>query len=226
MQFEVPRRLSLAVPDAARVAQIRKTFAESAAPVRLLPSNLAMMLSCVGAFLILAILLTVPVGFYGFLKVTAWGAAVQYSVLLLLALVLAGSAVEQMIPGSRRIMPPTVTVVLAIVLLSVTAALLFPDFATHDFVHRGIPCLRYGVLCAIPAAGFTWLLMRRGFVIDSVRAAIAGGALSGLLGVGVLALHCPILNAAHIIAWHVGVLAVTSLFGAFLGWAISHSGNA
>lgn len=217
-------KISLAAPDSARVAQIRKIFTESAAPVRPLRSNAVMMLGCAGAFVILAILLTLPVGFYGFLKIGAWGGAIEYSVLLLLALVLAGGAVEQMIPGSRSIMPPALSVLLAIVLLSVTAALLFPDFAMNDFVHRGMPCLRFGLLCAIPAAGFTWFLMRRGFVIDPLSAAIAGGALSGLLGVGVLALHCAILNAAHIIVWHVGVIAVTSVLGALLGWGVSRAG--
>jgi hypothetical protein len=163
----------------------------------------------------------VPFGFGGFAKLSAASAAIEYSVVGLLALVLSGAAIEAMIPGSRRTLPPVVGVLAAILLLSVTASLLFPDFVLRDFVRQGIPCLRLGVLCAIPAAGLTWVMMRRGFVVDTLSAAVAGGALSGLLGVGVLALHCPILNASHIIAWHVGVIAVTSVVGALLGWVLA-----
>ena len=221
MPFEVPDRINSAVPDAARVARIREDFMKSATPVRPLPSNGRMMAMCVGVFAVLAILLTVPFGFSGFAKLSAANAAVEYSVVGLLALALAGAAIEGMIPGSRRTLPPAAGVLIAILLLSVTASLLFPDFALHDFVRTGIPCLRLGVLCATPAAALTWIMMRRGYAVDTVSAVVAGGALSGLLGVGVLALHCAVLNAAHIIAWHVGVVAVTSLFGALLGWVLA-----
>lgn len=221
MPFEVPERIGLAVPDAARVARIREDFTRSASPVRPLPSNGRMMALCVGVFAVLAVLLAAPFGFSGFAKLSSASAAIEYSVVGLLAMVLAGAAIEGMIPGSRRTLPPAAGVLIAILLLSFTASLLFPDFALHDFVSRGIPCLRLGVFCAIPAAGLTWAMMRRGFVVDTVSVVVAGGALSGLLGVGVLALHCPILNAAHIIAWHVGVVAVTSVAGALLGWGLA-----
>jgi hypothetical protein len=224
MSFEVPSRISGAAPDPARLAEIRGRFAKAAAPVRLLPSNAAMMLLALGLFVVLSILFTVPVGFRGFAKLSAGQAVIEYSLLLLLALVLAGGVAGQMIPGSRRIVPPVTSVILAIVLLSVTAAMLFPDFGTRDFVRRGIPCLRLGLLCAIPGAGLTWAAMRRGFIVSPVGAAVAAGAMSGLLGIGVLALHCPIFEAAHIVAWHVGVIAVTSLAGAFSGWIFSRAG--
>ena len=217
MPFEVPDRIGLALPDPAQVARIRDNFIKSTAPVRPLPSNALMMALCVGIFALLAILFAAPFGFGGLAKMNAASAAIEYSVVGLLALVLAGAAVEGMIPGSRRTLPAAVAALIAILLLSVTASLLFPDFATRDFVRTGVPCFRLGVLCAIPAAGFIWAMMRRGFVVDTFPAVVAGGALAGLLGVGVLALHCPILNAAHIMAWHVGVIAVTSLLGALLG---------
>jgi len=217
MPFEVPARIADAVPDSVRLVRIRKAFAESATSVRPLPSNTAMMLACAGVFVALAVVLALLPGLDGFAKLSAVQAAIEYSLVLLLVLVLAGSVVERMIPGSRRTVPPAVGVVLAILLLSVTASVLFPDFATPDFVRQGMPCLRLGVLCAIPAGGLTGVMMRRGFVVEPVAAALAGGGLAGLLGVGVLALHCPIFNAAHIIAWHVGTIVVTSVFGALIG---------
>ena len=221
--FEVPPRISLAVPDSRRVAEIRKTLTESAKPVRPLPSNGAIMLLCVGVFILLAVLLALPAGLLGFSRATASEAAIEYAVLLLLALALAGAVVEQMIPGARRSVPPAAGVLLAILLLSLTATLLFPRSEPNDFVSQGVPCMRLGLLCAIPAACLTAFMMRRGFVTDTVSAAIAGGGLSGLAGAAVLALHCPIFDATHIIAWHAGVIAVTSLAGAFLGWVLARS---
>jgi hypothetical protein len=221
MQFEVPARISGATPDSARLARVKKTFAASASPVRPLPSNGAMMLLCAGVFVVLAILLTIPVGFPGFAKMSVSGRWMDYSVVFLLTMVMAGGVVEQMIPGSRRTMRPVWTIFFGILLLSVTAVFLFPDFAMQRFVPTGIPCLRYGLVCAIPGAGFTWILMRFGFVTDPVPAAVSAGALSGLLGAAVLALHCSIFNAPHIVVWHVGVIVVASLSGVLTGRIIA-----
>ncbi len=221
MQFDVPSRIAAATPDPGCVARIRENLTKSVAPIRPLPSNLSMTLWCVAIFCGLAVLLTIPVGFKGFAKLSLAGAIGQYSVVLLLALVMAGGVVAQMIPGSRQVLSPVAAIILAILLLSLTAALLFPDFGTDRFAARGYPCLRLGVLCAIPAAGAVWAVMRRGFVTDSVSAAMAGGGLAGLLGIGVLTLHCPIFSAAHIIGWHVAVIAVTTVTGGFMGALVS-----
>jgi hypothetical protein len=218
MPFEVPPRISGAEPDSRRLADVRKMFAQSATPVRPLPSNAAMMALCLGVFVALGVILAAAVGLYGFAKMSATERWMDYSVLLLLALVLAGGVVEQMIPGSRRTMRPVWGVLFALVLLSLTALVLFPDFDTAGFVAKGIVCLRYGVLSSIPAAGLTWLLMRRGFITDPLAGAVSGGAFSGLLGIAALALHCPIFSAPHIIVWHAGVLVVTSIAGACIGF--------
>jgi hypothetical protein len=218
MPFEVPARISGAKPDSRRLAEVRKTFTATAAPVRPLPSNATMMTLCLAVFIALGVLLAMPVGFYGFAKMNTAARWMEYSVLLLLALVLAGGVVEQMIPGSRRTMRPVWGILFSIVLLSVTTLLLFPDFDTTRFVPRGIGCLRYGLLSSIPAAGLTWVLMRRGFITDPLAGAVWGGALSGLLGTAALALHCPIFSAPHIVVWHAGVIVVTSVAGACIGF--------
>ena len=218
MSFEVPPRISGAAPDSRRLAEVRKTFAESAAPVRPLPSNATIMTVCLGGFILLSVILAGAVGFFGFARMNATARWMDFSVLLLLALVLAGGVVEQMIPGSRRTMRPVWGVLFAITLLSLTAVLLFPDFDTTRFVSRGIGCLRYGLLSSIPASGLTWLLMRRGFVTDPLAGAVSGGAFAGLLGTAALALHCPILSSPHIIVWHAGVIVVTSVAGACIGF--------
>jgi len=152
MPFEVPARIGHAAPDSARLAAIRKTFAESAAPVRPLPSNAVIMAFCLGVFIALGVILAAPIGFAGLANMSAGARWMDYSVLLLLALALAGVIVEQMIPGSRHTMRPVWGIVLAIVLLSLTSLVLFPDFDTNRFVPRGMPCLRYGLLSSIRSA--------------------------------------------------------------------------
>jgi hypothetical protein len=194
--------------------------------VRRLPSNTILILSAVAVFLVLAILLAAPAGFQGFARMSFAASLIEYAVVLILAFALAATVVAQMVPGSRQILPPALCICLALVMLIVTIAFVFPDygagrFAGDRFIRQGIPCLRYGILCAIPAAGLTWLMMRRGFAVDPVRAAIAAGGFSGLLGFGVLALHCPIFHAAHIVAWHAGVVAVASLAGGTIAWTWS-----
>jgi hypothetical protein len=225
MPFEVPDRIRLAEPDPARMAVIRKRIAESATPVRPMRSNTALMLLCAGVFALLSVLFALPLGFPGFMAMSMNERWLDYPVIILLAMVLAGIVAQQMIPGTRRVMQPWAGVLTAILLLSLIAFVQFPDIETRDFLRSGIPCLTVGTLCAIPAGALTWTLMRRGFATDPVPAAIAGGAFSGLLGVAVLALHCPIFNAPHIIVWHIGVVAVTSLAGALIGWGAVRYGK-
>ncbi len=221
MELKVPGQFSNATPDPARIARIRESLAGSAAPVRLLPSNTILTVSAVAVFVVLAILFALPTGLHGFAKMSPGDRLIEYSVVLALAFVLAATVVAQMIPGSRQRLSPTLCICLALVVLTVTAGFLFPDYGMDGFIRRGIPCLRYGFLCAIPAGAITWAITRAGFAADPVRSAIAAGGFSGLVGFGVLALHCPILNAAHIATWHGGALAMASITGGVIGWGWS-----
>jgi hypothetical protein len=221
VELKVPDQFRNATPDSARLARIRESLAASAAPVRRLPSNVILIVSSVAVFLVLTILFAAPAGFQGFARMSVAARLIEYAVILVLAIALAATVVAQMVPGSRHLWSPSLCICLALVILSVAAVFLFPDFGMDGFVHHGIPCLRYGILCAIPAGGLTWVLMRTGFAADPVRAAIAAGGFSGLVGFGALALHCPIFNAAHIVAWHAGAVAVASVAGGVIGWTWS-----
>lgn len=70
---------------------------------------------------------------------------------------------------------------------------------------------------AVPAALFVWLVVRRGFVLDSAAAGAAAGAVAGLAGVLMLELHCPLLEAPHAMVWHVAVIPLCALAGAATG---------
>ena len=90
-------------------------------------------------------------------------------------------------------------------LLGVFASV-FRDYHTDHFVSAGIACLLTGLLYAVPAALLSWLLLRRGFAVSPVSAGCVAGILAGLAGVGMLELHCPNFEAAHILVWHTAVV--------------------
>jgi len=69
-------------------------------------------------------------------------------------------------------------------------------------------------------AFLSWLLLRRGFAVNSVSAGLVGGALAGLCGVTMLELHCVNFEALHVLVWHTAVVPVSAAAGALVGWAL------
>jgi hypothetical protein len=206
-------------PDAARVAQIQAALSDSLQPVAPLPSDRVLVPLLVTVFLILVVLCTMPFGFYG-LRTFSWLQKIFYfGSLLFAAWSMAKALADQSIPGGRHRIPLPVQIILPVVLVALVTLLIFPQFGTYRFVRQGEPCLRIGLLCAIPAALILAIAMRRGFITDRLAAATTAGSFAGLFGIGVLALHCPIQNSAHILVWHFGVIVIAILAGAMLGWA-------
>jgi hypothetical protein len=99
-------------------------------------------------------------------------------------------------------------------------ALLFRDYQTHHFISIGIVCLLTGLLHAIPAALFAWLLLRRGFAVNPISAGLVAGVLGGLAGVGMLELHCANFQAAHMLVWHIAVVPLSGAAGALVAWSL------
>jgi hypothetical protein len=109
---------------------------------------------------------------------------------------------------------------MSIVVLVGVFALLFHDYRTEHFVSAGVVCLLTGFLHAVPAALLCWLVLRRGFAVNSVHAALAAGTLAGLAGVGVLELHCANFQATHVLVWHTAVVPLSGAAGALVAWAL------
>ncbi len=131
--------------------------------------------------------------------------------------------VSQLIPGSRRNFSGIALLAAISISLLAVFALMFRDYRTEHFLSAGIMCLLTGVLLAIPAAFLSWLLLRRGFAVNSIAAGLVGGALAGLCGVTLLELHCPNLQALHVLVWHTAVVPVSAAAGALVGWALRRS---
>ena len=84
------------------------------------------------------------------------------------------------------------------------------DDRTAEFIAQGVPCLRAGLLHAIPASLAAWWILRRGFAVKPVAAGLATGTLAGLAGVAMLELHCPNFEAPHLMVWHIAVIPVSA----------------
>ncbi|SRR5579871_74814 len=129
---------------------------------------------------------------------------------------LAYSLVHQMVPGSRqRVSPQPLPAGIMVFLLLIVAGL-FQIQQDPKFWAHGWACLSVGTPFALFAAVPFWFLLRRGAVLSPRLTGAATGLLSGLVGTSVLEVHCPNLDALHIVTWHLGV----SLLGATTGLGI------
>jgi len=203
-------------PRQETIAQIERELSASLKPVRPLPSNRVLVLVWLGIFVAVSVLGAIPVGFNGFQALSPTRKLLLYAVVGASAVLIARCVVEQMIPGLKRVISPGLAVALPILSLGILTPLMFPNFDMSGF-GQGMVCLRLGLLCAAPFGVLAWLLMRRGFLTSPMMAAILGGGFAGLAGIGVLALHCAIFNASHILVWHLGVIAITTAAGAITG---------
>lgn len=205
------------LPDQQRLAQVKERIGRNVVAVRPLPSDSNMFVIGLSTFLAFSMLLAAAVGYQGFLRLSFVQRMCDYSAILLVAALFSVGIVSEIVPGAkRRINPVTLLVLCLLVLLSTTMAL-FPNFDLASFVRRGVPCLRFGLLCAAISAGLGFWLIRKGFASVPIRLGAVFGAFAGLVGVAALALHCPILNAAHILVWHCGAMLISGLVGGVLG---------
>lgn len=132
----------------------------------------------------------------------------------------------QMTPGGVRwknpmVMEPVMNnpaMLLLVVLLAWVAvdAVLFRDFQMGAFVREGMPCLRAGLIVAIPTGIAAWLVLRHGFAVNPSGAGLGAGTLAGLAGMTMLELHCPNFQAPHVMVWHTAVIPVSAVVGAML----------
>jgi hypothetical protein len=139
---------------------------------------------------------------------------------------LAYSLVNQMIPGSRHRIPPRLLPVAITISLTIAMAVLFQFQHERNFWASAWACIRagtpFGVLAAVPF----WLVLRRGAILSPGMTGAATGLLAGLVGTSVLEIHCPNLDAWHILVSHLGVAILCALAGLAIGLAAQAKGYA
>jgi hypothetical protein len=208
--------------------QLEDTIRPSLGPVRPLPPAWSM---TIGAFLICAAISlagAARAGFFGIAKMDSIERVLIFSLLAVLAWAAAHLFVREMIPGSLHLLSSRSLLIMGSLALLGLFALLFRNYHTHHFVSIGLVCLVTGLLHAIPAGLLSWLLLRRGFAVNPISAGLAAGTLAGLAGLGMLELHCPNFETAHILVWHIAVVPFSAAAGALLAWRLrfrSHSGQ-
>lgn len=177
------------------------------------------------AFLLFAIPAAAMLGLGGVEKMNLLQLMAITAVLALGAALLALSLAWQITPGSLQRISARGAVNILVAGFIVGVVFLFPWHTPEAFVARGWPCLKLGLMMALPAGLLFWLVARRGAPLD--RTALGGtlGAISGLLGVSVLQFHCNRQEAEHLLFWHGGVLLASTVAGALIASATSHWGR-
>ena len=220
---EIEQRLSGAASpprdvDSVVLDRITTAVHASLKPVSTLPGSRVLIS---GVVLICAVVALAGAARAGLLGFKALGVAQRVIILSALAALLwvtAREFVSQWIPASRRYLAPQALVALAAGVLIAVFGGLFSDYHVEHFFTAGIICLGAGVFHALVAACLAAWFLRRGCVLNLVPAGAMAGTLGGISGVTLLELHCPNLEAAHVLVWHVAVVPVSAAGGALIGW--------
>jgi hypothetical protein len=193
-------------------------------PVRPLAPPSMFLLAFLAAFAVISVACASLLGMAGLRALDDFQRAVIFPLLVLVAAIAALAAAREMRPaGGRRIGRFALAASTAGLLAAF--AFLLRDYATPNFVPQGIRCLVAGLVCAIPTAAILYLFLRRGFVLDWPSAGLALGTLAGLSGVAMLEMHCPILQAPHVMFWHVAVVPLAGTGGWLLGVLAQSAGR-
>jgi len=202
--------------DPALLARLSQSVSTNLQPVRQLPSpwilGSALTLLCAVAAGGGGLLL----GPHGVHAMAASQLVLILAVLVILVGLAAWLAVAEVIPGSRLPAAPSRLIFTHCIALGAVFALLFHSYGTARYVIEGIKCLVAGVAIAVPsAAGVLWIL-RRGAFLDRTAAGISVGTLAGLVGIGMLELHCPNLELPHMVVWHIAVVPLCGIAAGYL----------
>jgi len=213
--------------DPALLGRVSASMAASLQPVRPVAPAwvLASTLSAIAAGI--AIAAAFALGLNGFQKLDGAEIGAIFPALGIFTWLAALVSVAAMTPGGLRwknpsIMAPVMTNPTMFLIAAMAAwiavdAVFFRDYQPGAFVPEGVPCLRAGLVIAIPTGIAAWLVLRGGFAVNRTAAALAAGTLAGLAGLTMLELHCANLHAMHIMVWHTAVIPISAIAGALVG---------
>jgi hypothetical protein len=104
-------------------------------------------------------------------------------------------------------------------LVAIVMAVLFQVQQEENFWGNAWACIRAGTLVGALAAVPFWLVLRRGAILSPRMTGAAAGLLAGLAGTSMLEMHCPNLDAWHILLSHLGTAILCGLAGFAMGLA-------
>jgi hypothetical protein len=164
-----------------------------------------------------------PIGAFALAVMSSLQAAVILGVLAVSAALLAYSLVNQMVPGSGYRIPPELLPVGVTIALAIAIVVLFPFQHEENFWAKGWACIRIGTPLGVLAAVPLWFVLRRGAILSPAMTGAATGLLAGLAGTTALEIHCPNLDAWHILVSHFGVAVLGAMAGLVLGLVAENS---
>ncbi len=172
----------------------------------------------IGAILLGAFgLATYSMEAYGWQEMGARETILILGALTVCAIGCVGSVVKQMTPAGRYRMNPEILPSLVVGGLAIGTAALFGFEREDEFWASSWVCLRIGLSVAVPTAALVWLVLRRGVVLSPTLTGATAGVLAGLVGAAALEVHCPNLNAWHILVSHIGVAVSLGAFAFAVG---------
>lgn len=188
-----------------------------ARPVNPLPSDRVLVAIALVLFAVFCLGVTALVRFSGFQILDAAQRLLYYVPVLAFSLLFANALPGLIIPGAKVRPSPGILAVASVFVIGAAVSALFPFAGQDQFVAQGIPCLRFGCLCAIAFSVIMAFLLRRGYVTNRRSASLWTACFAAFSGIAILSLHCPIEYSAHIIVWHLGVMAVCAFAGLVIG---------
>ena len=207
----------LDLPSPATLQQIAEGMATDLRPVRPVAPARYFLGAFVGIFVSIVALGVYRLGAFAIAVMTPLQTAAILSTLAIGAGLLASSLVHQMVPGSRHGISPRLLPVGITISLIIAIAALFQFQHERNFWGNAWACIRAGTPIGVLAAVPFWLVVRRGAILSPSMTGAATGLLAGLVGASVLEIHCPNLNAWHILVSHLGVAILYALAGLFTG---------
>ena len=204
-------------PSPATMRQMAEGMVTNLRPVRpLAPAHY----SCgalVGTLVAIVAFGVYRMGAFAITVMTPLQTAAILNVLAISMGLLAYSLVHQMVPGSRHRIPPRLLPVAITISLTIATAVLFQFQIDGGFWRNAWVCIRAGTPIGVLAAVPFWLVLRRGAILSPGMTGTATGLLAGLVGTSVLEIHCPNLDAWHILVSHLGVAMLCALAGFAIG---------
>jgi len=201
----------------AALRKIAESLADNLRPVRPLAPARYFVGAFVGIFVSIVAVSVYRLGAFAIAVMTPLQTTAILSTLAIGAGLVVYSLVNQMVPGSRHRIPPARLAVGITTLVAMVMAVLFRVQQEENFWGNAAVCIRAGTLVGSLTAVPFWLLLRRGAILSPRLTGAAAGLLAGLAGTSMLEIHCPNLNAWHILLSHLGAATLCALAGLAIG---------